>query len=136
VALAVLSVSTTGAEVLAWRNQAPAPTAAEQLAELKAEGQVIYSRECASCHGADGQGDGAGPPLNGDMTLANKEHVIQRILGGTSDGGMDPFAKVLTDRQIAAAGTFVRNGWENAYGVVLEADVRTMREQIEKEKKR
>ena len=137
VAVAVLFVSMAGVvEGLPWRGQAPAANAAEQLATLKEEGAVIYARECASCHGADGQGDGAGPPLHGDAKLANKETVIRRILAGAPDTGMDPFAKVLNDRQVAAVGTFVRNSWENANGIVLETDVKPLREQIEKEKKK
>ena len=113
-----------------------APSAAEQLAKLRDDGMVVYGRECAPCHGADGQGDGAGPPLNGATALANKEHVIKRILAGTSDGGMDPFAKVLTDRQVAAVATFVRTSWESTHGVVLEADVKPVRDQLDKDKKK
>jgi mono/diheme cytochrome c family protein len=130
--LVILSVDVT----VRGQGASSGETASELLAALKAEGQIIYSRECASCHGADGQGDGAGPPLNGDMALANKELVIKRILEGEPKTGMDPFAKVLTDRQIAAAGTFVRTAWENAHGVVLEAEVKTIRDGIEKEKKK
>jgi mono/diheme cytochrome c family protein len=39
---------------------------------------------------------------------------------------MPPFAG-LTDRQVAAVATFVRNTGSNAYGVVLEADVARVR---------
>jgi len=123
--------------VLPWpllAQQSPSP--AEQLAALKDEGQVIYSRECASCHAGDGTGDGAGPSLAGNTNLSNKDHVIKRILGGTADGGMDPFGKVLTDRQVAAVATFVRNAWDNTNGVVLEADVKPIRAEMEKDKKK
>ena len=89
---------------------------------------VVYTRECASCHGADGQGDGAGPALSGDMALANKEQVIRQILHGGDKGTMDPFAAVLTDRQVAAVATFVRTSWDNAYSAVLETDVKPLRE--------
>ena len=97
---------------------------------------VVYARECAPCHGADGQGDGLGPPLIADGSLANKENLIKRILAGSPDKGMDPFAKVLTDRQAAAVATFVRNSFDNSHGVVLEADVKPVREEIEKDKKK
>ena len=112
----------------------PPPTEADQLAALKDEGQVIYSRECASCHAGDGTGDGAGPSLAGNTNLSNKDHVVRRILGGTGDGGMDPFGKVLTDRQVAAVATFVRNAWDNSNGVVLEADVKVIRAELAKPK--
>jgi mono/diheme cytochrome c family protein len=103
--------------------------AQDTLKTLKDEGQVVYSRECSSCHGADGTGEGAGPSLVGNTSLANKAHVITRILTGSTDKGMDPFAKVLNDRDVAAVATFVRNAWENAYGIVLESDVKDRRDE-------
>jgi mono/diheme cytochrome c family protein len=42
---------------------------------------------------------------------------------------MPPFGS-LTDRQVAAVATFVRNTGSNAYGVVLEADVARVRESL------
>ena len=87
-------------------------------------------RDCASCHGAEGTGDGAGPALDGDTNLRNKDHVIKRILQGSPEKGMEPFGKVLTDREIAATATFVRNAWNNAYGVVAESDVAKVRESL------
>ena len=108
------------------------PAAADQLKALKEEGQVIYSRECASCHGADGTSDGAGPALAGNTALANRTHVITRILEGAIDKGMHPFAAVLNDHEVAAVSTFVRNAWDNANGVVLETDVKPVRDQIKK----
>lgn len=134
--MAVVCGSTAGAvDVLAPRRQTPVPAAVE-VAALKGEGMVVYNRECAPCHGADGQGDGAGPPLNEVAALSNKDLVIKRILAGAPETGMDPYAKVLSDRQVAAVATFVRTAWENAHGVVLEADVKPVREQVEKERKK
>lgn len=97
------------------------------LASLKAEGREIYERDCASCHGAEGNGDGAGPSLDGNTKLSSKDHVIKRILLGAPENGMDPFGASLSDRQVAAAATFVRNAWNNTYGVVTESDVQTAR---------
>jgi mono/diheme cytochrome c family protein len=114
------------------RTPAPPPAPADQLKALKEEGQVIYSRECASCHGADGTSDGAGPALAGNTALANRTHVIRRILEGAIDKGMHPFAAVLNDREVAAVSTFVRNAWDNANGVVLEAEVKPVRDQVKK----
>jgi mono/diheme cytochrome c family protein len=110
------------------RVAAGAQAAGDQLAVLKSEGQEIFMRDCASCHGAEGTGDGAGPALDGDTNLGNKEHVIKRILLGSPEKGMDAFGKLLTDREIAATATFVRNAWNNAYGMVTEAEVAKLRE--------
>ena len=104
--------------------RAPA-VASDSFDALEAEGEEIYNRDCASCHGADGTGDGAGPALVGNPALANKEHVVRRILTGGK--GMDPFGKTLSDRDVAAVATFVRNAWDNANGVVLETDVTGLR---------
>ncbi|MEO8481110.1 MAG: cytochrome c [Acidobacteriota bacterium] len=104
-----------------------AASSSDQLATLKGEGQELYTRDCASCHGADGTGDGAGPSLDGNTNLGNKDHVLKQIIEGSPDNGMDPFGKALSDHEIAAAATFVRNAWNNSYGVVLDADVKTAR---------
>lgn len=109
------------AAALTAQGAAPADPAA-----LAAEGQVLYHRDCASCHGADGQGDGAGPALAGNTTLARKEHVVKRILFGATDKGMDPFTS-FTDREVAAVASFLRNAWDNAHGPVSEADVKVLR---------
>ena len=45
--------------------------------------------------------------------------IINQILWGVSDHGMPAFADLLTDREIAAAATFVRNSWTNNYGIVF-----------------
>jgi len=95
---------------------------------LKDQGQELYTRDCATCHGADGNGDGAGPALDGDTALANKDRVLERIIQGSAEKGMDPFGSALNDREIAAVATFVRNAWNNSYGVVIESEVKNKRE--------
>jgi mono/diheme cytochrome c family protein len=100
------------------------------LAQLSGEGQVIYNRDCASCHGTDGTGDGAGPALVGERTLADTMRVITRILTGSRDRGMDEFGSLLDDRDVAAVATYVRSAWGNAYGVVDEAAVTAIRARL------
>jgi mono/diheme cytochrome c family protein len=41
---------------------------------------------------------------------------------------MEPFGRSLSDRQVAAVATFIRNGWENAHGLVLETAVQAVRD--------
>jgi mono/diheme cytochrome c family protein len=108
-------------------DQRGAAPPADAIARLKGEGQVVYHRECAPCHGADGTGDGAGPPLAGDAALADTTFVIRRILNGTRDRGMDGFAASLTDREIAAVATFIDTAWDNAGAVVQDVDVVPLR---------
>lgn len=100
---------------------------AARIAALSADGEVIYMRDCASCHGADGTSDGAGPALAGNTNLANETHVLTRIVGGSAAKGMEAFGKTLPDHDIAAVATYVRNAWGNDDGLVLESDVAPIR---------
>jgi mono/diheme cytochrome c family protein len=130
-AVIVALLSVWGYPAVRAQDRPPAvPTDVQQLAALKIEGEILYNRDCASCHGADGTGDGAGPALAGSANLANKEQVIRRILEGAIDRGMEPFAQALNDREVAAVGTFVRNAWDNTNGAVLEAEVKALRDLI------
>jgi mono/diheme cytochrome c family protein len=105
---------------------------AQQQAALMDEGQAIFGSDCAACHGAEGN-EGAAPALAGNGSLVNKDHVVRQILHGTPARGMPAFAATLKDHQVAAVATFIRNSWENAYGVVLEADVKPLRGEPKKD---
>jgi mono/diheme cytochrome c family protein len=102
--------------------------ASEPLATLMDEGQEVYGIDCVECH-ADG---GMGPSLVGNFALANRDRVVKAILAGVSDGDMPAFGPNLTDRKVAAVATYVRNAWDNQFGVVLEADVKRLREEGKK----
>jgi mono/diheme cytochrome c family protein len=75
------------------------------------------------CHGTDAQG-GAGPALAGNAFLASASAVANQIVNG--GGYMPPFGQ-LSDRQIAAVATYVRNSFTNSFGVVTEAQVAIVR---------
>jgi mono/diheme cytochrome c family protein len=132
-AATTIGLSIPRARLVARAQDAPADQT-DQLEALKGDGEAIYSRDCASCHGAEGTSDGAGPALDGNNNLANKEHVIKRILGGSPEKGMEAFGKTLSDRDVAAAATYVRNAWNNTFGVVLESDVAPLRAQLKIQK--
>jgi len=115
------------------RAQAVPPTpdvSAEVRAALMNEGQVVYGRDCAACH-AEGS---IGALLGGNASLADKDRVITRILQGTPDGAMANFGPSLTDREIAAVATFIRNTWDNAFGAIVDADVKRVRDALAKKK--
>lgn len=103
---------------------------AAKKAALMDLGQAVYGTNCTDCH-ADG---GAGPSFTQDAALAKGDFVVRRILTGTDNGDMSEFASTLSDEQIAAVATFVRNSFDNSYGVVLEADVRRLRDEVVKKK--
>lgn len=128
----VLAVLTVQVGVLAGQQSgapgAPAaggsPPSAELMAMLMAEGAELYGIECMECH-SDG---GMGPTLAANSRLSNKDLVIKALLLGVSDGDMPAFGPTLTDHQIAAVSTYIRNAQENTHGIVLESDVRRIRE--------
>jgi predicted lipoprotein with Yx(FWY)xxD motif/cytochrome c5 len=99
---------------------------AELMAALMSEGQAAFANNCAACHGNAGQG-AFGPRLAGNSNIANASFLVNRIITGFPEHGMPPFGH-LSDRQIAAIATFVRNSWSNEFGAVTEEVVSTRRE--------
>ena len=130
-AITLLIVSAVPFGAAAVRQQADVKTvvSAEEIAALMEEGETIYSRDCATCHGADGS-EGSAPALSGSVGLGDKDRVVRQILTGVPAKGMPPFAPNLTDRRVAAVATFVRGAWGNAFGAVSEADVKKLRDEI------
>jgi len=101
-------------------------------------GKRLYSN-CRACHQADGQGvAGQFPPLVDSEWLVNDPETPIRILlnglegpievrGETYDAAMPAFGRRLTDMQIAAVLTYVRQEWGNdapAIDAELVASVR------------
>ncbi|MDM0043871.1 c-type cytochrome [Variovorax dokdonensis] len=90
-----------------------------------ARGQAIYDRQCAYCHGEQGQGqDGAFPPLRQRraVVMTDASNLVQVVrhggylpttAGNPQPAGMPPFGQVLDDADIAAVLTYVRASWGN-----------------------
>ena len=96
---------------------------------LIAEGASVYRNRCARCHGRNGQGQwyghDAAPRLDGNFArLSVRGIAVQVIQGGSY---MPPFAS-LTDREIAAVATYIRNSFGNNYGIATEEEVYKYRE--------
>jgi mono/diheme cytochrome c family protein len=99
------------------------PSAESSL--LLSVGKSIYDRDCASCHGAVGQGMPPDyPPLAGNQSIQMVSAVnpIRMVLNGgyppgTSGNpmphGMPPFAQKLSDDEVAAVVTYIRTAWGN-----------------------
>lgn len=104
----------------AERAPPPVPPAAAM-----ARGAKVYEQHCAACHGDQGQGKpGAFPALAGNraVTLADPTNLVRVVLqggylpataGNPRPHGMPPFQQVLSDEDIAAVTTLVRNQWGN-----------------------
>ena len=73
--------------------------------------RVLYERNCAVCHGPQGQGTQLGtmktPPLNSGAALTDSDELFFKQI---SDGGkgMPPFKYTLDDRQIEDLVRFIR----------------------------
>lgn len=98
----------------------------EALATLVEQGEQLFIDYCAVCHGDNGEG-GAGPALLKNAKVESRSALVFQILFGATDHGMPPFASVLTDEEIAAIATYVRNSWDNEYGIVLARSVEMRR---------
>ena len=101
-----------GCELPGKPKLAAKPIAADKVVDF----DVLYSQNCAGCHGADGQ-LGPAPPLNDAIFLAI---VPDRVLGSVIAKGrpgtpMPAFAKdnggPLTDAQINALATGIKPRW-------------------------
>ena len=117
---------------------------AGDAAKLYTLGAEIYSREahCTTCHQADGKGLAAAqfPPLDGSKwATGDEQRLIKLTLHGlhgpiTVKGKkypglvpMTPFKGLLTDEEIAAVLTYVRNSFGNKAPMVKPETVKQIR---------
>lgn len=114
------------------------PIGAEPLTpaemELIAYGRNVYERSCSGCHQLNGQGlDGAALPLVGSKWVAGSDRILARIVlkgkRGTSSAMMPPL-EMLSNRDLAAALSHVRQSWGHDFSPVLPATVGEMRRAI------
>jgi mono/diheme cytochrome c family protein len=105
-------------------------------------GAQVYSSRCASCHQSNGQGvSGAFPTLIGTSWVENKGQIIRILLHGmqgevvvqgeTYNGVMPAWGATLSDEEIAAVITHVRQSWTNDYGEVTVDEVAAVRSATE-----
>ena len=104
-----------------------------------AAGAKLYEQHCAGCHGMQGDGvPNAYPALAGNraVTMPQTANLVQIVLHGgyapATQGnprpfGMPPFVLVLTDIEIAALLTHLRQSWGNQASGVSALDVNRIR---------
>jgi len=109
-------------------------------AALMEQGGKLYTQHCVQCHQADGRGSGqAWPPLAGNPTVTapSPANLVRVVLeGGFAPAteanprphGMPPFGLVLSDNDVAALASYVRNSWGNAAGLVRPLEVKRSRD--------
>jgi cbb3-type cytochrome c oxidase subunit III len=110
----------------AWGNNA-SPVTEEQVAAAGSPvsaqvGAAVFSKNCAACHGANGQG-GIGPALaeNPHVNIANPTAMLTTILQGRNL--MPSWRGQLSAGDIAAVATFIRSAWGNRVGAVSVQEV-------------
>ena len=116
-----------------------AQTASPANSPVMLAGAAIYRDVCAGCHKIDGSGiPYLIPDLAGSAAVASREatSVLQVILHGAASAAtreeptgpqMPSYAWQLTDAQVAAVATYVRNSWGHATGAVPEPAVKRLR---------
>lgn len=92
------------------------------LDQLLEEGQLVYTKNCAACHQADGKGMPPTFPAVAGSPIANGERPLSEHLNRVLNGGqgMPPFGEQLTPVQAAAVITFQRNAFGNNTGDVIQ----------------
>jgi mono/diheme cytochrome c family protein len=115
--------------IAVYLKDQPVPSATETAGDPDAgvmrSGGAIYSVQCAACHAPDGSGvDGLFPVLKGSALVQSLDpaSVLHVVLRGARSVATDPaptaaampsFGWTLSDDQIAAVSTYVRNAWGN-----------------------
>ena len=94
------------------------PNKTWELAQLKERGAKVYAANCQACHQANGQGvKGAFPALDGSAVVKDKAQQIAILLNGK---GAMPTWKQLSDVELAAVATYVKNSWGNSAGSAVQ----------------
>lgn len=117
-----------------------APASADK--SVMRAGEAIYFDNCSACHKQDGTGvPRVFAPLKGSgkVSAHDPTTVIRAILQGAravptdarpSPLSMPAFDWKLSDEQVAAVATYVRQSWGNRGGPVSESEVKTLREAL------
>lgn len=105
------------------------------------DGRALYEEKCAMCHEVSGKGiPGTFPPLAGNphVTVKDPSAIVREILDGMPQtditvngrsygGGMPAWGNWLSNAEVAAIATYVRNAWGNRAPAVSEAQVAKLR---------
>ncbi|MBC7469872.1 MAG: cytochrome c [Ramlibacter sp.] len=120
-----------------------APPARQQTVTVNGgvaqRGAKLYEQHCVQCHGDQGQGvAGAYPALAGNRAVLMQQtaNLVQIVLNGgfapaTAGNprpfGMPPYVLLLSDADVAAVLTHIRNAWGNGAPLVSELEVSRQR---------
>lgn len=77
----------------------------EETVAAGADGESVFSSNCASCHGQEGTGGNVGPDLQQSSTAEDQSAVEEVVRNG--QGTMPPFEGSLSDEEITAVAEYV-----------------------------
>ena len=100
------------------------------MAELIERGETVYSKNCAACHQANGEGvPGTFPGIKGSaVATGDKTSHLALVMNGKPNTPMTAFGGQLGDVDIAAVVTYQRNAWGNNTGdLVQPSEVKSAR---------
>lgn len=130
--------------IASWLKQLPAsstakPVALTQTESLMQQGKSLYETQCSACHVSGGEGIRNMIPAlanNPQLNASDPASLLTVVLKG-SDGvvtqgnptaaRMPRFDWKLSDQQVAAVTTYIRNSWGNAAPAVTEQTVEKAR---------
>jgi len=105
-------------------------------------GRTIYADSCSACHRSNGSGEPhMFPPLakNANVQSSDPTTVIRVILQGArtavtdsrpTASSMPSYDWKLTDNEVAAVATYVRNSWSNSAPSVTADEVKSLRQHL------
>jgi mono/diheme cytochrome c family protein len=133
--------------IAVYLKDQPVPNTAEAAgdpdANMMKSGGAIYAVQCAACHAPDGSGvAGLFPMLKGSAVVQSTDPVsiLHVVLRGARSAATDPaptaaampsFGWTLSDSDVAAVATYVRNAWGNRAPPVDAATVGKTRRALE-----
>jgi mono/diheme cytochrome c family protein len=121
-------------------GESPKPISGED--RMMRAGGAIYLDDCAACHTSGGSGiPQLFPALKGSPSVqsADPASLIRVVLRGAQSVATDPaptgsampaLGWKLSDDEVAAVVTYIRNSWGNAASSVLTRDVASARQQL------
>jgi mono/diheme cytochrome c family protein len=107
--------------------------------EWRTRGKTVYENVCALCHNTDGTGKpGQAPPFVGsEWVLGSPERMIRIPLSGLTGSvtikgqawnlSMPAMGAALSDEDLAATLSYIRNSWGNKASVITPEQVKTIR---------
>ena len=92
------------------------------MAELMDIGQTVFIDNCATCHEADGSGQGSTYPAlaGGEIPTGPMPTHIERVMSGAVDTEMQAWAPQLSDLELASVITYERNAFGNDLGDIVQ----------------